>query len=345
MKKQYGQSHRTVGAAFLSTLIAVAALVLSPLHARAAGECVAGVSGGAQTFALLAGQTIPAGTVSVNVNGTNLEVTFATTGGWELSEAHLWIGNSLDDLPQTKSGNPIPGKFPYNSGSLAAGTASHTFSIPLSNPIVNFSCPAADTIYYMAAHASVRKAKGDGTYQTETGWSEGSPITSKGNWATFSTFSLTCDCGGTGKAICETAFARYAPANTCFNDIGFERWGWTNGPLGSGSYTMDVYAGAGQCDLAKGTHVGTLSVNYNGTAATATFSMFNGFWMEETHLYIGNDRLPKMKQGKNMVETVAPGQYPYIHDDLEGATSDSYSVNSLSGPIHVVGHAVVCHEE
>lgn len=107
---------------------------------------------------------------------------------------------------------------------------------------------------------------------------------------------------------------------------------------------MDVYAGAGRSDITKGTLVGTMDVSYSGSTATATFNMNPGFWMEETHLYVGNDRLPKMKQGKNFVETVAPGQYPYIHDDLEAATTDSYTV-SATGSIYVIGHAVVCHEK
>lgn len=67
----------------------------------------------------------------------------------------------------------------------------------------------------------------------------------------------------------ETAFA-YGGEQlaTCFLDLDFNsdsksdfnRWGWTNGPLAAGSYSFDIYAGAGQCDLTKGTLVGTLNV-------------------------------------------------------------------------------------
>jgi len=52
--------------------------------------------------------------------------------------------------------------------------------------------------------------------------------------------------------------------------------------------------------------------------------------MTATHLYVGNDRLPKNKMGN---ETVAPGQYPYSHDPLANVTIDSYTVTGLSGDI------------
>ena len=184
--------------------------------------------------------------------------------------------------------------------------------------------------------------------QTETGWSEGSDITSKGSWATFSTFALSCYAEQQpkqeGVAQCETAFARYEPANTSFLDLGFQRWGWTNGPVGPGYYTMDLYAGAGQSDISKGTLVGTLTVGYDGVLANVTYNTTGGWWMNETQLYVGNNRLPLFKQGKNLVETVAPGQYPFLHGTVDGATEDGYTV-SAGGDVYVVAHAVTCHYE
>ena len=292
---------------------------------------------GTQSFTLYAGQSIDAGSVSAKVEGTTLKVTYTTTGGWELTEAHLWIGNQINDLPQTKSGNPQPGQFTWKSGDIT-GLTEYTFAIPLSNPNINFSCPGSAIAYYLAAHASVRKANGDGTYQTETGWSAGSPITSKGSWATFSTFTLSC---GEGEPTnCETAFAKLDDSSTCFIELGFQRWGWTT-PLKIGNYEFNLYAGAGQCDTTKGALAGTVTVNYDGSAATVTFNTTPGWTMQETHLYVGNDRLPLLKQGKNYVETVAPGAYPYQHTNLEAVSTDTYTV-SVTGDIYVVAHAVTC---
>lgn len=331
----------------LACLTAIPLITLIPFSAQAAIPVINSNSGtGEQCFDLLAGQSINAGSVCVNTDGTNLNVTYATTGGWQLTETHLWIGNNFGDLPQTKTGNPVPGQFPHKSGNIT-GQIIYTVSIPLSSPIINFSCPSNDVTYYLAGHATVRKAKSDGTYQTETGWAAGSPITSKGSWATFSTFTLHCFDPikpPVGETKCETAFARYSAANISFLDLSFQRWGWTNGPLAPASYTMDLYAGAAQSDISKGTWVGTLDVSYDGSNAHVTYNTENGWWMQETQLYVGNDRLPKFKQGRSLVETVAPGQYPSIHDVLDHVTTDSYMV-SITGNIYVVAHAVTCHIE
>lgn len=45
---------------------------------------------------------------------------------------------------------------------------------------------------------------------------------------------------------------------------------------------------------------------------------------------------PLVKQGKDFVPTVAPGQYPYT------GVSSSYTVSGLSGKIYVIAHAIVC---
>lgn len=320
--------------------MAMAVLLAGFGYSAAQAQCVATADGsGVLCFTLLAGQTIDAGSVCVELDGSNLLVTYQTTGGWELIETHLWVGISLADLPMTKKGNPIPGQFPYVSGDIT-GQTSYTFTVP-----VSITCPGDDQMYYMAAHAALQKVNGDGGYQTETGWSDGDRFTDKGNWGTFSTFTLTCDCDTPPPPPmqCETAFAA---GDVCFLDLDlnsdgkgdFNRWGWTNGPLSEGSYAFDIYAGAGQCDIEKGTHVGTLSVVYGNGIATVTFDMFAGYAMNETHLYVGNDILPKDK-GEY---TVAPGQYPDIHEELGGASSDSYTVEGLSGDIYVVAHAVVC---
>lgn len=149
--------------------------------------------------------------------------------------------------------------------------------------------------------------------------------------------SITTQCQPA--ATCGTAYAYHAGYATCFLDLGFHKWGWTNGPLGSGSYEFQLWAGAAHCDTSKGRLVGQVTVNYNGSTAVVTYQMYEGNWMTETHLYVGNNRLPKDKKGK---ETVSPGQYPYVHDPLNNVTTDSYTVTGLSGNIYVVAHAVVC---
>ena len=140
---------------------------------------------------------------------------------------------------------------------------------------------------------------------------------------------------GTGT---ETAFAFGGDDANCFLNFGFNRWGWSN-PV-SGDVQMPIYAGAGQCDIEKGTLVGTLTIDYKGDGtATVTYQMNAGYKLEETHLYIGTERFPKIQKGTKFEYTVAPGQYPEIHD-LTAASSDTYTVSVPSNG-YVIAHAVV----
>jgi hypothetical protein len=144
--------------------------------------------------------------------------------------------------------------------------------------------------------------------------------------------------------VCETAFAfKTVPSYVkCFLDLGFNRWGWTNGPVGLDNNVTYyyIYAGAGQCDVSKGTFVGQLVIynNHDGTL-TAFVDLEPGYGLSETHLYIGSDPLPKDNNGN---PTVAPGQYPYIHENLNGANTDSFTVEGVSSGYYLIFHAVVC---
>ncbi len=144
--------------------------------------------------------------------------------------------------------------------------------------------------------------------------------------------------------VCETAFAFGGNYATCF--IGMEqlrenRWGWTNGPLTEGNYEFDIYTGAGRCDLSKGTHVGILFVDYEDGEVTVRYELFDGFFMTEVHIYVGNGELPMVQRGPRTAYTVAPGQYTHKNDNLENLTSYSQTFDA-SGEIFLIAHAVVC---
>lgn len=293
---------------------------------------------------LMAGQFTDAGDVCMSIDAStdSLVFTYTTTDGWELTETHLWVGTSLAAMPQTRTGNPKVGNFPYQSGDIT-GATTWSASIPLSTFGLSYDDTTCDPVqFFAAAHAAVQKPNGDGSYQTETGWGDGDGLTDKGSWAMYFSGTLECvedDVVDPEPEVCETAFAYAGADGTCFSDIDpdIKRWGWSNGPLSEGSYTWDVYAGAGQCDTSKGTLVGSVTVDYSGGVATVTYTTLAGYYTNETHLYVGNDVLAS----NNGEYTVAPGQYPYIHD-LDGATSDTYTVSGLSGDIYVVHHSVTC---
>lgn len=296
---------------------------------------------GTSSVTLLAGQTIVAGTVSSSIEGENLKITYSTANGFLLYETHVWAGLNLASMPQTNSGNPKLGNFPYNSGALP-GVSSYSVSVPLSVfGLASSMTSCAPVTAYIVSHAVVKRSLADGSIQSETAYGEGTRLVQKGNWATWFSIVLSCyeeqpPVAGT----CETAFAFDENVSTCFIGSGLlstNRWGWFNGPVGPGSYLFDLYAGAGKCDLSKGTYVGELKVEYDGASAKVSYTMLPGFKLDETHLYVGNEPLPR----DNGTYTVAPGQYGNIHD-LSNATSDSFTVSGLSGSIYVVAHATVC---
>ena len=147
---------------------------------------------------------------------------------------------------------------------------------------------------------------------------------------------------------CETGFAVCAAnISTCFIDSGFNRWGWTIGPLAKANQsTFGIYIGAGQCDLSKGKLVGNVVLDYNQSTgvAVASISIIEGYGLKETHLYIGDTAYPMVKRGKKWVPTVAPGQFPYKHDNLGNTRWDQYTIEGLSGEINLIAHAVVCKD-
>ncbi len=204
-----------------------------------------------------------------------------------------------------------------------------------------------ENCFYVVVHALVRIPTGEvvnvfvqGNYKT-TGYF-------------FEYCKQTCEppppLGG-----CETAYAFGDQYAYCFRDINkktglynpsgpqnknFSQWGWTN-EISVGSYNFEIWAGAGQCNLSNGTLVGYLSIDYAGGSATMTYNMINGYVLTETHAYIGDDLVPRKNNGK---PTVAPGQYPKKHENLNGATSDTYVFHNLSGDVYVIAHGVVCDE-
>lgn len=121
----------------------------------------------------------------------------------------------------------------------------------------------------------------------------------------------------------ETAYAK-DDAGICFIPT-FANWGWTN-PITPGTYEMDLWAAAGQCDTSKGTLVGSVTVVYNGGGVvTVTYNVEAPYILDETHVYAGYDKFPKDRRGRN---TVAPGQY----------TNSSPFDGSQ---VYVIAHAVV----
>jgi hypothetical protein len=120
----------------------------------------------------------------------------------------------------------------------------------------------------------------------------------------------------------ETAYAKGDSA-ICFIPT-FSNWGWTN-PIMPGTYEMELWAAAGQCDNSKGSLVGTVTVEYVGGIVTEHYNVELPYLLQETHFFAGYEMFPR---GSNGRFTIAPGQYTN-----EGPFDGSQ--------VYVIAHAVV----
>ncbi len=121
----------------------------------------------------------------------------------------------------------------------------------------------------------------------------------------------------------ETAYAK-GDNPTCFYPT-FTNWGWTN-QISSGTYTMDLWAGAAKCDTTKGALVGTVTVVYGTNGyVTVTYNVGAPYLLQETHMYAGTTKFPMVKNK----QTVAPGQYSNASPFKNGEK------------VYVIAHAVV----
>lgn len=113
---------------------------------------------GAATNDLLAGQTINVGTVTIEINDNTdvIDVSYETSGDWEIVETHVFVGHTGSEIPVNKPGNPKIGHFPY-AGNHDAGTTTVTYT---TLPFV------PEQQFVVAAHAVVKNSNG----QTETAW-------------------------------------------------------------------------------------------------------------------------------------------------------------------------------
>ena len=125
---------------------------------------------------------IDVGDVLVWNDGEQLIVQYHVTAqDWCLTETHVHIATSADAIPQTRTGNAIPGKFDF-SATLDCVT-SYTMTVPLMwGTGVELS---------IAAHASVKNPTVvyiDGPWE-ETAWGAGFDFPGR-NWAMYFTYTL-----------------------------------------------------------------------------------------------------------------------------------------------------------
>jgi hypothetical protein len=338
---------KTIGGLAAMALAVVPLAVAAPVSpaSAAGGE----ICGDPLAVTLWAGQTTDAGSVTISNDANNLYVQFDTTSPWLMTESHAHVADTLAGIPTTKKGNPKIGNFAYQT-SYDPPASTDTYVIPKSA----LSLDENEQVV-VAAHAALVSVDENGNVTGgETGWGDGDRFVDRGSWATYISYAWQdCVVDPPVETSTETAFARdMGESATCFLDLDldgdlvgdFNRWGWTNGPLTTGNYEFELYAGAGRCNLNAATDVGKVLVDYVGDTVTVTF-MTEGtnpttgvnYSMADAHAYVGSAEMPT--NGGSY--TAAPGQYPQIASELDGATSKSFTFTGVSGEIYVVAHSSV----
>jgi hypothetical protein len=155
-----------------------------------------------QTEPLTAGQTIPAGSMTIANDGDYLYVTYNTTDGWKIKELHLSVDCRAEGAECTvaKSSDVAPGKFPYSAVFTATGTAeggteglptTYKFTIPRT-ALSNCEC------FCVFPHASVVKyTEGVEGLNSQTAWGGSiQRIVNGGKWYGGTNYCMQeCDLG------------------------------------------------------------------------------------------------------------------------------------------------------
>jgi len=129
------------------------------------------------TYTLFAGQDIDAGTVTIEIIGEDLVLTYQTNNCWSLGTTHLYAG-TLEDVPVNGAGNPRHGQFPYiQEAEDDQLTDMVVYTIPLSEIELTEGDDdsGSDACVYVAAHAELYKSCSDETAEgddEETGYGE-----------------------------------------------------------------------------------------------------------------------------------------------------------------------------
>ena len=76
----------------------------------------------AASYPLYAWGTTEVGSVDVTSDGTDIFVTFNTTGGWALVSTAVHAAGTLQGIPHTWWGNPVPWRFAGQHGEAVGGT-------------------------------------------------------------------------------------------------------------------------------------------------------------------------------------------------------------------------------
>jgi len=277
-----------------------------------------------------AGQTIFIGYIRAYLKNTATDPELCiqydlTEPSWYLKEVHLWVGTDTALIPQNRQGNWKLGLFPVNQA-LPAGTTQFESCKKLSEIISGDPC---DKIVFVLAHAAVFRIDPTTGEQVQEETAYGNVIIGdrNRNWGTFFDVTIQCDAAtdppNNPNSRCETtwAFRPDVPGleSYTFIERGLSsKWGWVlcSAPVtwGKFCYTVDIWGGAGQNNLTKGTDTGDAEFCVDCTSSpckvTVTYNMDDNTGVCAAGDAILKEAHLRVNIGPN-VYTVAPGQYEH----------------------------------
>jgi len=199
-----------------------------------------------------------------------------TDPSWYIIDAHLAVATYLSDIPKTKTGNPIPGLFPYQASGI--WSQYYEFTVNLTE-LFELYCPVETTLY-IAAHAVVARVDDYGVVvRTETAWGQGSRFTNRGNWGMYYTYTVNCE------TSCEEVCTLDGNSSTA----------WARGyDLGGNSWaTYNVYTGGNQTtDLMwrQYTYVGDIYIWKSGSEIIVRFNMAPEYSLTKIHIHVATSK-------------------------------------------------------
>jgi len=209
------------------------------------------------TYGFWAGQDNDAGTVTISNDEESFYILVDTNSGGDLQEVHIYAYTEESQLPNSR---PAPGQAPFVVQNIYAD------SVELVTPFSELGTTVENLDdYYFIIHAALvsdspidndSDVPSDLFLDGETGYAGGGDVSvfdNKGAWfyaVRYVIAQVVLEEPEEPPVLPEmgeeTAWA-YAdtkgPYGNNFLDYGFSRWGWSIGPLTSGSYEFDIYPG------------------------------------------------------------------------------------------------------
>lgn len=151
------------------------------------------------------------------------------------------------------------------------------------------------------------------------------------------------------ESTCDSAWAYDPDTGVCFQDIDlnedgepdFHNWGWSNGPYKPGNTkSLELWWGAEDCDLSKGTKVGSVDINFNESASrlSVTIDIHPDYHGRVAQVYAGLEKVARFRSEGKL--TTSPHLFPRI-DETYGSRYQMDIATCLCS-VHVLAHVEVC---